>query len=448
MTDKPSIFVSGQFPGFVHEYGPDLIKFLVAYYEFLEESGNAADLRMSIRDNLDIDRTQEAYIDYFADHFMPNMPRTVLADRRLVLKNIRQQLYKARGTERSYKFLFRILFDEDVEFYYPGQDILRASDGKWFIARSLTCTEIYIDSNDFDSYKARVIEGENSGALASLEYVITTIVSGITTYEIFLNVLKGTFIAGETVKDQEESTPLFKIAAYTIYPGKWLNTDSFLSSDKYLQDNFYYQEYSYVLKTAQPFATYQRVTSKLLHPAGTLAFGQFQSKSVLDTIVPKTQTGSLRLEFFPIAVTVTPTVISASNFDDANNNSTSGFLIENGFDVTISIDNIHFVYNAIDGDVAVANSEVIGDYDSFFVGNFGSWTIGDMISGKGFIGTSTTFLSDLSNDQPIRIDDIAGADPDSLNVVDTVDSDVTMRTKYVYTYGDLAQGKIYTGTSV
>ncbi|PNX49316.1 MAG: hypothetical protein BV459_00250 [Thermoplasmata archaeon M11B2D] len=47
-----------------------------------------------------------------------------------LIKNI-IEFYRARGTEKSFKLLFRILFNQDIEILYPKENILKWSDGKW-----------------------------------------------------------------------------------------------------------------------------------------------------------------------------------------------------------------------------------------------------------------------------------------------------------------------------
>ena len=61
---------------------------------------------------------------------MADIPENMLTDKRLLLKRIKD-LYTSKGSQKSYDLLFRILYNQDIDFYYPGEDILRASDGRW-----------------------------------------------------------------------------------------------------------------------------------------------------------------------------------------------------------------------------------------------------------------------------------------------------------------------------
>lgn len=70
---------------------------------------------------------------------------------------------------------------------------------------------------------------------------------------------------------------------YLGYHGKsigyHLNEKSFISHNKYLHDNDYYQEYSYEVRTALPFSTYENTLKNVLHVAGTKPFGVYVATS-------------------------------------------------------------------------------------------------------------------------------------------------------------------------
>lgn len=426
LTRKPSKLVPQQFPDFVHEYGPDFIAFVQAFYEWMELQGNPVHLAMSWQDQKDVDKCTDEFFEYFHDTYMRGFPHDIMADRRLVIKHIREQLYRAKGTERGYKFLFRILYNEDVEFYYPGKDILRASDGKWQIDRSLTFTELFISPIQLSDFKGDVLEGMTSGAMALFERSIETITGGVTTYQIFLNPIKGDFLDGEYVRCRTCGTLLFKNDTYTIHPGRWLNTDGFLSSNKYLQDNFYYQDFSYVLMLGHSFSKYEKIIKQFMHPAGTLAFGQFVSRVTLDAR-------------------------ATMNFDIVEIECELGLESEanaSGFDLTIEADTDNWVFGPeLNGTVATAYIPNIGELQNETIGSFAGWTIGHLTNGKGWIGTNTTFGVDLASNSYIYVKNL-DTDEISLHTVEDVQSDTRFTTTTPYPYGVLTQGKIRVGTPV
>jgi hypothetical protein len=115
-----------QLPEFIRSEYPTFVSFVEAYYEFLDQQG--VDLQ-SVRD---IDETLEDYIKFFKAELAHNYPvvSTDTNTERFLLKHIKEQ-YLAKGSEASYKLLFRLLYGKDVFIDYPGRQMLRVSDGRW-----------------------------------------------------------------------------------------------------------------------------------------------------------------------------------------------------------------------------------------------------------------------------------------------------------------------------
>jgi hypothetical protein len=57
---------------------------------------------------VDVDSTIDDFIQYFINDFLPYIPTDALTDKRKLLK-ISKEFYQSKGTEKSYKFLFRVL---------------------------------------------------------------------------------------------------------------------------------------------------------------------------------------------------------------------------------------------------------------------------------------------------------------------------------------------------
>ena len=121
---KLSKIVANQLPDFIREDYPTFVAFLEAYYEYLEQNdANLYDLR-------DIDKTLDGFIQYFRNELAPNAFESQSTDNRFILSNIKDA-HLAKGSEASFKLLFRLLFNKNVTVEYPGRQMLRASDGKW-----------------------------------------------------------------------------------------------------------------------------------------------------------------------------------------------------------------------------------------------------------------------------------------------------------------------------
>ena len=126
MTDKVNVssIVSSQFPSFIREDYEAFVAFVKSYYEFLEQ-----DYSTDLRTIRDIDTTLDSYIKHFKSEYASNIP-FILADERFILQNIKD-LNLAKGSEQSFRLLFRLLFDKEITISYPSTQMLRASDGRW-----------------------------------------------------------------------------------------------------------------------------------------------------------------------------------------------------------------------------------------------------------------------------------------------------------------------------
>lgn len=118
-----SSVVSRQIPEFIREDYPTFVAFVEAYYEYLQEQG--VDLSAA----RDIDKTLDEFIVEFKKELAHNLPQ-ITGDERFLLTHIKDQ-YLSKGSEASYKLLFRLLFGKKVELTYPGTQMLRVSDGRW-----------------------------------------------------------------------------------------------------------------------------------------------------------------------------------------------------------------------------------------------------------------------------------------------------------------------------
>lgn len=200
---KITPLIEAQFPSFIREEGPKFVSFLKAYYEFLEQNGGPVNSSRSLIDYNDIDRTIDSFVDYFRREFMLNIPQNILADKRLLVKHIRD-FYRTKGSEYSYRFLFRTLFDKEIDIIYPGDNILRASDGRWVRETILRVGEPFtLSPSQFDG---RIITGTVSNARARCQGVSQITVLGQVLYELVVEDLNGTFVDGETVSDGEGTT--------------------------------------------------------------------------------------------------------------------------------------------------------------------------------------------------------------------------------------------------
>jgi hypothetical protein len=131
IDEETSILVNEQVPEFVRQDHSRFVKFLEAYYEWFDSPQNPGGTLKRLIDFGDVDNSVDTFVEYFYRELATQFPRNVrTANKRTILKNIKD-FFLAKGTPKSYEFLFNLLYGETIEFYYPKRDILRTSDGKW-----------------------------------------------------------------------------------------------------------------------------------------------------------------------------------------------------------------------------------------------------------------------------------------------------------------------------
>lgn len=194
MDIKTASLIPSQLPAFITE-DPEyknFVLFIQAYYEWMEQNGNVIDVSKNIPNYSDIDNTTNQFVEYFYNDFLPYFPKEILADKQKVTK-IARELYQSKGTPASFKFLFRVLYDSDVDFFYTRDAVLRASAGKWYVAKILN-----LSSTDLNFLKVSNLKifGETTKSIATIE---NSIFAG-TKIQLFIEGIEREFVSGEFVR--------------------------------------------------------------------------------------------------------------------------------------------------------------------------------------------------------------------------------------------------------
>lgn len=198
MITKPKLssLVSGQLPEFIREDYQTFIAFLEAYYEYLDQNVN-----LDFHSVGDIDTTLDSFVQYFKNEVAVNFPTLQTDDRFLIPKL--KQLYTSKGTEASYKLLFRLLYNKEIDVKYPSKQILRVSDGKWIQDVSVFAKLVAGNPNDIVG-KFITITTIDKKITVFIDRYLTTNISGI--YEFFITGgWTGTFEVGDVLSYEETS---------------------------------------------------------------------------------------------------------------------------------------------------------------------------------------------------------------------------------------------------
>ena len=119
--------------------------------------GGALFAANSLLDYADVDKTTGDFLEYFRRDFMPTIDSKIIADKRLLAKHI-NNIYLSKGSMASYDFLFRVLYNEDIEVSYPRDNMIKSSDSKW---TESTVINLHSEKNLLDYTKGKIVKRDN-----------------------------------------------------------------------------------------------------------------------------------------------------------------------------------------------------------------------------------------------------------------------------------------------
>jgi hypothetical protein len=203
-NNKISHLISSQVPFFVRGDHQTFVRFIEAYYEYLEQDQKAVNFSKNILHQQNIDKTIDEFAQELYKTFLTSIPSEIITDKKVLMKHIKD-FYRARGTEKSARFLMRILFNDEIDIYYPKKDVLRVSDGKWYVQRSLRVTDTKIDDVmdnsllTLEKYIGTIVTGLTSGARALVERTDRSFEQGTIVDELVLSNIDGEFLNAEDI---------------------------------------------------------------------------------------------------------------------------------------------------------------------------------------------------------------------------------------------------------
>ena len=107
-------------------------EFLQTYFEWTQtELSSPASIINRLNQFRNIDLVDDDYVKYLEMEYGISIPGNLPAvDKRKLYKQI-NDIYRARGTIPALEALFNLLYQDEIELYYPRVDLLKLSDGKW-----------------------------------------------------------------------------------------------------------------------------------------------------------------------------------------------------------------------------------------------------------------------------------------------------------------------------
>ena len=328
-----SSLISDLVPEHINQTYPDFIEFLEQFNKYLVSENRASHYVNRVADQRDIDLVEQQFLTNLQQEIGISIPRTFAADPRLFYTKL-VDFYQSRGTPDSIVSFFNLLFNDEVEIYFPKEDIFSPSDNPW---------------TDFaDDVKANV-----GNYTPTLTYTISGTTSEVTGQDdngfwllyntpiIFVNGVLNTNwksstyyrTYGASPDDPNTDDDITETLAYklTFTPalsdgdvvkiyksGSGSTSRSFISDDKRIQDSFKYQKFSYILKTGANIDQWKNAFNRLVHPAGFIFFGEILlfieilQKNDAANVMPFAQPGLQLGAGLPVPIIIPPVEITAA----------------------------------------------------------------------------------------------------------------------------------------
>ena len=198
---KISPLIESQFPAFYREEGTYFVAFVEAYYEWLEKSYNPIGQARNLAGYRDIDTTLEQFIVYFKEKYLKNIQFDTATNKQLLVKNS-LDLYRSKGTDRAVDLFFKLVYGTQADVKYPGEDLLRLSDGVW---QKPTYLEVTDTVRNVD-YVGRRIQGTRSNATAFVERYIKRRIRDGYVHILYVSDIVGEFEKNEVIAYIVEDT--------------------------------------------------------------------------------------------------------------------------------------------------------------------------------------------------------------------------------------------------
>jgi len=115
------------------------------------------------------------------------------------------------------------LFGKEAEFYYPKRDVLRASDGKWYVERSIRIGDVKVNnvanSLALSNFKSKTITGNVTNTKAIVEYVDSYYDKGQLITELKISNYDKSFSDGEKIFTYYSENGETKFLSGTLFSG-------------------------------------------------------------------------------------------------------------------------------------------------------------------------------------------------------------------------------------
>lgn len=237
MTNNTIIPVLEQkLPEFVRDNYPNFVRYIKDYLSFLEQDGGFLRIIEDWRDNNEPTREVGPYIDAMLVD-LGFEAKGQLQVKRHVLAHTLREFYLSRGTEASFQYLFRALFNESVSIRYPREEMLVPSNAEYGSRHFIFTSSANRNTIQFQTIIDNITEhggtfrGLDSGAISSIENISIIYGGGEPFFQIEILEPLNEFKVGEVVSILSNEIEIFEVVKPVLASSVSLGGSGYLSTD-------------------------------------------------------------------------------------------------------------------------------------------------------------------------------------------------------------------------
>lgn len=206
MKEYISPILREKLPSYIRQDYGAFEKFIIDYLQEMEQDGGLLDFISAWKQNQDIDISDAPFLDAMLKDMGWDWDGDLVIGKTLLAHSLRD-FYLERGTERSFRFLFRALFNETPRIQYPRERMLVPSSAIYATECMIYCTTKQVGTDAFKSIMGKLgeghpvmIQGVGSASVTTIESITQILSKGKSYLEIYITEPIQPFDAGEDVK--------------------------------------------------------------------------------------------------------------------------------------------------------------------------------------------------------------------------------------------------------
>jgi hypothetical protein len=226
--------IESRIPSFITREYPAAHKLIVDFYKWLETNKNFIYVLTKFKEDQEVNRQVEPYVDLIISELGWFFDKPITVDKKTLVLLLRD-FYLSRGSENSFRLLFRVLFGEDAAINYPRERLFVLSDATYSKDHWILTTATNLRTDIFDkiihsSSLSLTVKGQISGTALSIDKVVPIVYDGKQYLKILVSETELDFKPLETVVISDGTFSVYETilprAKLTIeQPGKMYRPD-------------------------------------------------------------------------------------------------------------------------------------------------------------------------------------------------------------------------------